>query len=362
MVLRLTVPEKVLVHLYTYRKYVDRYDYPMEMTQQGIAQAVGISVTHIPRNLKKLMEEGLVKMKKGHVTGKKKRVAVYFLTPSGIAEATKLIEEICNTEIKIGKEYLKICEIRKVTGLPYMDILKRLEKGDIENVLHTGERIIFREVEADIRDFVGRERELKLLQEGYEKGTHLVIIGSRGTGKSSLVEKFLSINPITDGILWFDVYPGRTWNSVKAILKNLFGEEDILHILRRNKILIIFDGYHRVDDEFVNALNSLIQEDLGDSHLIITMLPETPYYNRFYTLKDVSKGRVLEVRLGNLSYEETRYLFPKVREDAFKRIYQITQGNPRLLVLLKRGELEETNLLNPEVVHLLNYLVTVREE
>ncbi len=362
MVLRLTVPEKVLVHLYTYRKYVDRYDYPMEMTQQGIAQAVGISVTHIPRNLKKLMEEGLVNMKKGHVTGKKKRVAVYFLTPLGIAEATKLIEKICNTEVKIGEEYMKITEIRRETGLPYMDILKKLEKGEIESVLHTGERIIFREVEIDIRDFVGRKKELELMKDGYAEGAHLVVIGSRGTGKSSLVGKFINTTPIKDGVIWFDVYSGRTWESVKAILKNLFGEEDILHILRRNSILMIFDGYHRVDDEFVNALNSLIQEDIGDSHLIVTMLPETPYYNRFYTLKDVSKGRVMEVRLGNLSYEEAKRLFPKVREDAFKRIYQITQGNPRLLLLLKRGELEEANLLNPEVVHLLKYLVTVRKE
>ncbi len=361
--LRLPVLERILVHLYAYRKYVDRYEYPVEMTQAGIAHAVGISVTHIPRNIKRLMEEGLVSMQKGHVSGKKKRVAVYFLTPSGVRKAKEIIEKIENYEVKVEEKYMKIREIRKLTGLSHLEILHKIERNEIEDEIRRGERIIFREVTPEEDEFVGREKELQLLNEWFREGRFATIIGSRGMGKTSLIEQFLKAVRPRCGIIWLDVFPGRKWESVKSVFESLYGKRDVLSVLRSEELLLIFDGYFKVDDYFVNALNSLVKEDLGRSKIIVSMLSETPYYNRFYSREDVEEGRVMELILSPLSYEEARLMFPDVREDSFKRIYQITQGHPRLLSLLKRGALEKVDgiALSREQIHLLNYLVSLKK-
>ncbi|MCD6276501.1 ATPase [Euryarchaeota archaeon ex4484_178] len=360
---KLTILEKILVHLYTYRKYVDRYEYPVEMTQPGIAHAVGISVTHIPRNIKKLVSDGLVTLKKGHVSGKKKRVTVYFLTSLGLIRARELIERIEAQEVEVGNRYMKIGEIRKLTGLSYLEILKKIEKGEIEKDLRKSRsRVIFREIVPEMDVFVGRKRELKILSEWYENGEVMSIIAPRGMGKTSLIYHFLEEYEPGCGIIWLDIYEGRTWRSVKEIFKNLYGEDDILSILRREEILLILDGYYKVDDEFVSALNSLVKEELENSRIIVSMLSETPFYNRFYSKEDVENGRVWEINLGPLSYEEAKLLFEDIREDAFKRIYQMTKGHPRILTLLKRGRLREERgiALSPEQIHLLEYLATLK--
>ena len=77
MSIRLKTQDKILLHLYDYRNMRDKYEYPSEITQAGIAGVVGISVSHIPRNISKLINEGLVVAKKGHVPNKKKRVTIY---------------------------------------------------------------------------------------------------------------------------------------------------------------------------------------------------------------------------------------------------------------------------------------------
>ncbi len=361
--MRLRIQEKILLHLYDYRKYVDRYEYPIQMTQQGIAEAVGISVTHVPRNIKKLLEEGLVESKKGHVPGKKKRLTIYFLTHRGIQEAKKIIEEINKEEVEIGTERFTVEELKKKLDLRYFDLILKLERGEIDEAfLHMKERIVFSEVSVKTDFFVDRELELSKFEEWYSSGRVLSVVGGKGFGKTYLVARFIErINP-GENILWFDVYRGRTWSSIKEVIHSLFGNSEILSILRSNPTILIFDGYYDVDDEFVNALNSLIKEDIGRSRIIVTMRTDTPFYNRFYTLADVAESRVSEIRLGGLPYDAARRILPDVKEVAFKRIYQLSQGNPRILMALRNGNIEEEDVpLMPDQIHLLKYLAEQRK-
>ena len=356
--MRLKIQEKILLHLYDYRKYVDRYEYPIEMTQQGIAKVVGISVTHVPRNIKRLLEEGLVESKKGHVAGKKKRITVYFLTHRGIAEAKRIIEEIKNQEVQIGGATVTVEELKRKLNMRYLDIVLKLEKGEItEDLLGMEKRIVFSEVNVRVESFVDRRRELREMEEWYREGKFLAIVGGKGTGKTYLVAKFVEdVNP-KESVVWIDVYPGRRWSTVKEVMRSLFGKSEILSILRAHPTLLIFDGYYDVDDEFVSALNSLTREELGPSKVIVTMRTDTPFYNRFYTLADVAESRVREIRIEGLPYEEARRLMPDVKESAFKRIYQLSRGNPRILSALVRGNIEEEDVpLMPDQIHLLKYL------
>jgi hypothetical protein len=68
---------------------------------------------------------------------------------------------------------------------------------------------------------------------------------------------------------------------------------------------------------------------------------------------------VTEIALEGIPYEEAKKFLPQVRESAFKRIYQITRGNPRILTALKKGTIDSDKLtLNGEEVHLLKFLAT----
>ncbi len=361
--MRIRNSEKILLHLYEFRKYEGKYEYPPDVTQQGIAERIGISVTHVPRNIKKLIEDGLVYKIKAHVPGKKKKITVYLLTPAGIAETKQIIERISNEEVKVGPEKITMGEIRKKLGVGYLDILDMVEKNELTpELLNIEELVVYREVSVTVDEFIDRKKELKIMDEWFSSGGVLSIVGARGFGKSYLIQRFLDRTSPHMHLIWVDVNHGRKWLGVKEIFRGLFGTDDVLRTLKSVPIFLVFDGYYDVDDEFVNALNSLIREELNQSRIVVAMRKDTPYYNRFYSLSDLAEGRVTEIVLEGIPYEHARKFLPDVKESAFKRIYQICRGNPKLLSALRNGKLNPEEFpLNGEEVHLLKFLASQKK-
>lgn len=359
--MHLRIAEKILLHLYDYRVYEDRYEYPFEITQQGIAKRVGISTAHVPRNIKKLIEDGFIYAKKGHVTGKKKRVTVYFLTRKGVMEVKKIIERTGASQVEINSKTYKLEDLKKKLSLPSLDIIAKIETGEIKNLLQEQKRIVFREVNLSLQIFVDREGEVEKMMNWYSSGKILSIIGGRGMGKTTLMKRFIEFAKPKENILWFHIYEGRTWDSVKDIFKNLFNKDNVLEVLRSNPTLLIFDNYYDVDDTFVAALNSLVKENLGKSKIIVAMRSDTPFYNRFYTLSDVAEGTVTEIKLEGLPYECARELLPHIKEEALKHIYRLTKGNPLLLTAIREENMNKIDFLNPDQKHLLMYLASQKK-
>lgn len=91
---KISIRSKILIYLYEFINLKDRYQYPTEITQEGIANAMHNNVAHIPREINKLIELGYVERIKGKVIGKDKKLSVYFLTYNGIEEAIKTINKI----------------------------------------------------------------------------------------------------------------------------------------------------------------------------------------------------------------------------------------------------------------------------
>ncbi|MEK6987702.1 MAG: hypothetical protein AABX97_06350, partial [Candidatus Thermoplasmatota archaeon] len=87
-----TVGERVLVHLSGFLRHADAYECPAEMTQDGIANALGISRAHVALELKRLRTTGRVQERMAHVASAKVRRKVYALTPSGQEIARKMRE------------------------------------------------------------------------------------------------------------------------------------------------------------------------------------------------------------------------------------------------------------------------------
>ncbi len=87
---RITVKDRVLVHLLDYPDYEERVLVPSELTQRGIADVVGARRSHVSMTLSSLVEDGYVLEQGKRVEGAPRRLKAYFLTPRGYAQAVKL--------------------------------------------------------------------------------------------------------------------------------------------------------------------------------------------------------------------------------------------------------------------------------
>ena len=54
------------LHLRSFRGYQERFSVPPEITQDGIASAVGIKVNHIPRTMKKPKKTSIGRLRVKH--------------------------------------------------------------------------------------------------------------------------------------------------------------------------------------------------------------------------------------------------------------------------------------------------------
>lgn len=110
--IHVTVKEKILIHLISYSKFRDEGEAPVQISQDGMAKAVGVRRSHIASALKDLKENELVEEKKARVIGEKRRKNAYFLTHEGKTEALRLKEVFLGKKILLQEEDGTLKEIK----------------------------------------------------------------------------------------------------------------------------------------------------------------------------------------------------------------------------------------------------------
>lgn len=108
----LTVGERIVLHLGQYSKYIDSYDAPFDISQDGIAVAIRISRAHAAIELKKLKDSGEVVERLVHIKKGKTKRKVYFLTPPGEARASN-VRSFAESE---GIDIQPFLDLRKCKG------------------------------------------------------------------------------------------------------------------------------------------------------------------------------------------------------------------------------------------------------
>ena len=83
-----TVRRRILMHLANYSVQEPDHEAPREVSQQGIAEAVGIRLRHISQYIRPMIKEGLVTERSGLVDGGRQHQKVYFLTDQVRKEAS----------------------------------------------------------------------------------------------------------------------------------------------------------------------------------------------------------------------------------------------------------------------------------
>ena len=94
-----TVKDRILLHLLDYWGQIQRAEWPVSLTQDGIAGVVGISRSHVAVTLPDLIEEDMVETSTQRVEGRPRRVKVYSLTFKGGSYIGSTAQRLLRTEV-----------------------------------------------------------------------------------------------------------------------------------------------------------------------------------------------------------------------------------------------------------------------
>ena len=84
-----STPDRILLHLLDYVGYEGEFNQPDEMTQYGIAEAIGLGRSTVSKSIRRLERERLVKSARAHVPSGSLRRTVYHLTDAGVSAANR---------------------------------------------------------------------------------------------------------------------------------------------------------------------------------------------------------------------------------------------------------------------------------
>ena len=121
-----TVEQRVLFHLWDHPLSPSEWEGRPELTQAGISKEVGIARKHLPRTLKRLLEQGYIDQETRHVPGARQRCRVYGLTTSGKAAAEQVRASVLVREVLVEGEEKPISDL---TGheLPLLNVLSCID-------------------------------------------------------------------------------------------------------------------------------------------------------------------------------------------------------------------------------------------
>lgn len=186
--------------------------------------------------------------------------------------------------------------------------------------------------------FVGREEEIKRIEQAFSEGEHIVFLqGIGGIGKSELAKRYAKLHEKSYNAILFE---GHT-ESIKAWLdglkiQNFSGNQEerrkCLPRLLDQNILLIIDGYDQVDDDDWEVLEQL------RCHVIVTSRLDWGEYGvgrslEINALSIEKQMELFELELGRQLDEEEK----KLAEQLFHDIEGYTLLLPLLAKQMAKG-------------------------
>ena len=383
------VQERILLHLRDYADYTERVEVPFALSQMGIANAVAIARSNVPRAIAGLKDKGLLIERQTHVTGVTRKRKAYFLTSPGMTVADETWERLSSHPLRVISEDGAVQHttlsnaiettpftIRAVDIIRYMDDnglvdLRSLNPELIERDLskHVEKQLVTSlEDLPRIRSFYGRGNELKTMVDLLDaRSTTILVPGIAGIGKTALAGKLIETFTHKRNLFYHRV---QDWEGSRAFLEALsewlaaIGNDSLATYLSVTPVptpqmavdlvvdsladvpaLVIVDDLHKVADEILYAvIRGLTQrmDDLDETGLILL----SRSFRTVVPLKD-AEGKIttLVVPLDGLDREACRNLLPSlepVDEVTYQHIYGLSRGHPLVLDLINRGSIGTT--------------------
>lgn len=379
------VQERILLHLRDFSDYADSVEVPFSLSQMGIANAVSIARSNVPRAIAGLKDDGVLIERQAHVTGVSRKRKAYFLTISGIALADETWGSLQSFDLRViladgDIKKTTLGEIHEVIPFPMriVDILRYLDENGVLDVRNLSPDLIERDLSKHVekqlvnslddlprlRHFYGRETELdnmvKLLD---ARATTLIVPGIAGIGKTTMAAKLIERFVHRRNLFY---HRCQDWEGARSFLEAIsewlatIGDPMLSEYLVATPVpratdaariisdsvssipcLIVVDDFHKVHDKvLVQTLQSLslslvdIEEDVG-------LVLFSRSYRESIPLKD-AEGRIvcIPMELRGLDPDACRNLltgFGELEDDQFLYIYHLARGHPLVIELINRG-------------------------
>jgi DNA-binding MarR family transcriptional regulator len=382
--LKLTIEERILSHIREYSKYEHNLQAPFALTQDGIAKAVSVVRSAIPRSMKKLSDKGLVNEQIGHVEGVTRRRKIYYLTTEGLVRAQEITEKLervnCHIKNQDGEvAELKLSEANKFLGTNFsmLEILEGLtDDGLFDYQAFISKRsseesddsepdtafLAYTEKAPKLSYFTGRDNELNTLREWLDGAECKIIVvhGIAGMGKTTLALRLIDEYRTKTHLVWYRFHQWDTLRYFFKTLANFLAElgrrelqryidtEPVLDLntigeilepaLNETNAIIVVDDFHKARDEVIPAFSLMLElfERISRSKLLIFSRHIVPFYDRRHVRV---KKLVGELLLEGLSKDAARELLEHrgLPGNDLESIYVLTAGHPLSLELVEEG-------------------------
>jgi tetratricopeptide (TPR) repeat protein/DNA-binding MarR family transcriptional regulator len=317
----LSIDKKILLHIAKYSKYEFQYEVPFELSQEGIAQAIGIRRDNVPRTMKSLKNEDLIFEKVLRVEGVYRKRKVYFLTEKGQDYTKKLtskvLKSITSIKMKSGevvtKQISKILEDPSLTRalsrkITLMDLLKEMPAGEPldwdvfittlktqppstdpkkeSSAMDPGIKTEFEDIDeesfkTDVREFgkskkfidytetapaprtfVGREGEVKKIKSWVDSEDYkiIVIFGIPGIGKTTLAWKIVDDYRNKKHLFW---YRFHRWDTIRHTLVSL---SDFLNATNRRRLKLYLSSNPSID---LYEISKMLEDELKGANILL---------------------------------------------------------------------------------------------
>ncbi len=379
------VQERILLHLLDYSDYKNSVEVPFALSQMGIANAVAIARSNVPRAIAGLKDQGLLIERQAHVKGVSRKRKAYFLTDTGknLAEDTwsqlrsfklRCILEEGNIQSTTLGEINTILpfSMRPVDIIRYMDDNCVLDSRTLSSDLI--ERDLSKHVEKQLvtslgdlprlRHFYGRENELDNMFNLLEaRATTLLVPGIAGIGKTTMASKLIERFMHRRNLLY---HRCQDWEGSRSFLESVaewlasIGDSTfadyiattpvpkpaeaaklLIDTLEGTPSLIVIDDFHKVSDTTLHQIFQSLALGLLGSEEKIGLVLFSRSFKPVVPSKD-AEGRIASLvlpldGLDSISGRKLLSSFANLEDDQWLYIHGISRGHPLVLELINRG-------------------------
>ena len=383
------VQERIFLHLRDYMDHSDKVEVPFALSQMGIANAVAIARSNVPRAIHGMKESGHLIERQAHVTGVSRKRKAYFLTEDGANVADEIWTKVSEQPVRLvhpdgRSESTSLSEALEGADLPlrHVDLLRYMDDSGTIDLTGLTPELIERDLSKHIekqlisylndlprtRRFYGRTKELDVMADLLEaKSGSILLPGIAGIGKTALSTKILDRFTHRRNLLYHrcqDWEGSRTFLEACAEWLAAIGHNDLSDYLASTPVpqptlavnliesglsespsLIVIDDLHKVGDE---TLFTILREltlripNLGEVGLVMfsrsfrMVVPESDSTGNIVTLVMPLQG------LDADSSKQILTAMPQLNHEQFSNIYDLSRGHPLILELINRGNVAET--------------------
>jgi tetratricopeptide (TPR) repeat protein/DNA-binding PadR family transcriptional regulator len=383
------VQERILLHLRDYVDYSERVEVPFALSQMGIANAVAIARSNVPRAISGMREQGLLIERQAHVTGVSRKRKAYFLTDAGAEVANSIWDTVSQQPVRLihpdgRSETVVLSSALDITDLPlrHVDFLRYIDdNGSVDLSVLTAELIerdLSKQIEKQLiyslndlprtRKFYGREKEVEDIVKLLEaQSSSILVPGIAGIGKTALAGKVLERFTHRRNLIY---HRCQDWEGSRAFLEALgewlsaMGSNDLSDYLSATPVpqasvavdlivegigyspaLIVIDDLHKVGDEtLISTLRGLSKKFPKLDEVGLMMFSRS---FRMVIPDQDSSGKILTLvmPLEGLDQNSSRQILnamPDIETTQFSHIYSLSRGHPLILELINRGSVGGT--------------------